>query len=80
MGLCAPEDRPAVTGAATEYMKICNQHGLAPEQIVQACIALAATAIKREAEGDLTYALELVDRFAISLKSGVKWNHHSLER
>jgi hypothetical protein len=80
MALCEPGDKQAVEAAATEFIKLCDQHGLGPEQIIQAGVSVVTAAIGEEAEGDLEYALDLAERFMGSLKSAIRVDHGSVER
>jgi hypothetical protein len=75
MALCDPGDRPTVEAAAIEFVKLCHQHGLGPQQMFQAGVACAAAAIAEEAKGDLRYAMELAERFDRSLRSAVNAEH-----
>ena len=71
MGLTDPEDVPTVTAASSEFIKVCDRHGLDPEQIIQAAIAIQAGAILEIADGDLSHAFELVSRSEKTLHSAV---------
>lgn len=80
MALCEPEDKPAVEAAAIDFIKLCDRHGLEPEQIIQAGVTVVASAISEEAGSDLGYAMELAERFIRSLKSAIQVDHESKER
>lgn len=71
MSLAKPEDRPVVQAIATEFLKVADRHGVEPEQILQAMIAISAASIREEAGKDRKYALELFDRYRESLLSTI---------
>lgn len=66
-----PEKNKVAEVAAIEFIKLCDQRGLEPEQMIQAAIVAAAAAIETEAEGDEKYVAELVERCEVSLRSAV---------
>ena len=71
MSLTDPEDVSTVTAASVEFMKLCDRHGLDPEQIIQVAIAVQASAVFELAECDLGHALDLVSRSEKTLRSAV---------
>lgn len=71
MSLTSREDREVVTAAALEFMKICERHGLSPENIVHVTIAVGASALQAIAEGNRAYLEKLLSQYQRSFETAV---------
>jgi hypothetical protein len=71
MSLVKPEDKAVVQATAAEFFKVAVHHGVAPEQLLQAMIAMSASLIKEEAGKDRKYALDLFGRYKASLLDAI---------
>lgn len=58
MGLTAPGDEDLIGAAAAEFVKLCHQHGLSVEQMIQTTIAVTASSALTELHGKDPGALD----------------------